>query len=116
MKTVTFNPDKNDITVHRGEETTDPDTGGWWGKTICGITFVDTDFVDTERAGYFHSISYCKKCYGLPYKSRSKRTVRLEQRPRFTPEQLERFHRLRGNLSVSDFILKMMDCYENQSC
>lgn len=65
MKTVTFNPDKKDITVHRGEETTDSETGSWWGKTICGMSFSDDDYVDTDHAGYSHNISYCKKCYGL---------------------------------------------------
>lgn len=32
---------------------------------------------------------------------------------RLTPNELERYNRLRENLSSSDFIIKLLDCYEN---
>lgn len=32
---------------------------------------------------------------------------------RLTPNELERYNRLRGEMSSSDFIAKLMDCYEN---
>ena len=33
---------------------------------------------------------------------------------RLTPKELERYNRLRGKMSSSDFIVKLMDCYENE--